>query len=485
MSEFIDDEIIAVPTELKTVWDDLGITNEEQENAIHELNQAIIAAKLQYLEQIKIRRDNILESINLRRQTLFTIIQAIPHSEEELEQIKQIGSKGTLRERSVDLDKAAEKYKLEYERASAKFIDIKNQTDRLYDRLGYTISDRGEFAEIGYVDLSDDRLARFKKELELLEQETKNRVDLLDRNEEKIREILDELDEPTNPQIQEIFDKKIITQEAFGAMGRYFDEIQAKRHAHSSTYSGLALTLTNLWELLEIPEEERNKFIATHNKLSKQSLQGCYEEIQKLSASKLEQLPQLIQRSYSRIDAALNILYRTPAEKEILLHPVKNCTTDIDRFNKLEEISARLQRELVIAAPALAMIDQRSSIIKNFNEFKDLQNVQNQKQLPKDDLIQNNIKIDKAQRRHKFVLPRLEKKLLLSLIEFRQAMGYDLTYDGEIYASKLQVELSHDEIKKAKMGGRRQSTAVVKKQLDGILDNRQRRKTEWPVALLE
>lgn len=488
MSEFIDDELLALPTELQVVWDDLGITRDEQENALNDLNQAIINAKIEYLRQIQERRDKILESINLRRQTLCMITQALPHSEEEMEEIRNIGSKGTLRERSLELDRAAEKYKAEYEKASAKFIDIKIEMDKLFDRLEYTESDKGEFAEIGYADLSDERLDRFKRELQILEQEAKKRIEILEKNEEKINEFLVEIDEPMHPQIKEICEKKIITSSSFTEMGRYFDQIQALRHARSSKYSELALILTNLWELLEIPEEERLKFISTHNKLSTQSIQGIFEESQKLSKIKIERLPELIEKALARIDKDCKTLHKTNEEKACLLHQLNTCQTKLDAFNKLQEICAKLQREIVLSAQALAMIEQRSQIIQAYNEVKEMLNEQNyQKSLTKESEIQNSIKSDKAKRRFNFVLPRLEKKLLMSLIEFKQATGFDLTYDGEVYIEKLvNIELSHDEIKRAKMGGRRQSYMVNKKQIEGIItDNRQRRKTEWPTTLME
>ena len=486
MSVILDDEILTEPTEVTHIWDDLGLTKDEKEHALKCMHEEIDQIKINYLNKLKERRDQIVENIERRRQTLFKIIRSVKkaENEEEEEDIESIASKGTLKEKIAELDKATQKYIKEYEKASEKFLSVKQQTDELFDKLGYSQEERGEFNEIGYEDLSNERLERFEDKRRELELEVSKRTELLSRNEEKIREILNELDEKMQPVIQEIFDTNNIKVGSFQAMEKYYDELQAIRHARSSKYYELALQLTNLWELFETPEEERHKFIQNHQKLSTKSLQECFDEIQKLSQHKIDELPNLIDRSLKRIDEACKFLHKTESEQEQLIQNAqRHNPSQLKYFENLDVLVQNLQREIVLSTPILKMIEQREEIIKSYKDFTQQEQEMKKVELSKENEIQLNIKADKAQRRYRFVLPRLEKKLLLSLIEYRHATNKDLTYDGEIYYNKLcSIPLSHDEIKKAKIGGRRQSLAVKRKSLEGLPEVRQRRKSEWPMA---
>ena len=489
MSVIVEDESLTEPTEVTHIWDDLGLTAGEKEYAVECLKEEIKQIKQDYLESLKARRDQIIANIKRRKTTLVTIIHSVKKPEEINEsEIEALATKGTLRERSAELDAATKLYIHEYEKASEKFISVKVQTDELFNKLGYTAEERGEFNEIGYEDLSDERLERFYDKKAELDQEVSKRIELLGRNEEKIKEILAELDEKMASNIQEIFEKSIIKVEAFDAMEKYFDELQAIKHARHSKYVELAGKLSNLWELFETPDEEKRKFISNHQKLSTQSLQECFDEIQRLSQYKIDQLPSLIKRALERINEACIFLHKSPEEEEELLQSVEDLKDNQqDYFEALNELCMQIQHEIALATPILKMIEQREEIKQAYNEYVQNENESKKGELSKENDIQLNIKADKAQRRYKFVLPRLERKLYISLLEFKHATGYDLTYDGVEYINiiTLKIPLSLDEKRKAKIGGRRLSVAANRKSLEGIPESKQRRKSEWQLALLD
>lgn len=486
MSTIVEDESLMEPTEVTHIWDDLGLTASEKEYAVECMKEEIKQIKRDYLEKLKARRDQIIVNIDRRKKTLATIIRSVKKPEEINEsEIEALATKGTLRERCNELDAATKLYIHEYEKASEKFISVKVQTDELFNKLGYTTEERGEFNEIGYEDLSDERLDRFNDKKIELEQEVSKRIELLGRNEEKIKEILAELDEKMASNIQEIFEKNVIKVEAFETMEKYFDELQAIKHARHSKYVELAGKLSNLWELFETPDEEKRKFISSHQKLGTQCLQECFDEIQRLSQYKIDQLPSLIKRALERLDQACKFLHRIPEEEDELLQSIEDLKDNQQEyFEALNELCQHIQHEIILATPILKMIEQREEIEQAYQQFIQKESEIKKTELSKEDDIQLNIKADKAQRRHRFVLPRLEKKLYISLLEFKHATGYNFTYDGTEYITTLnenEIPLSLDDKRKAKICGRRLSVTANRKSLEGIPESKQRRKSEWPL----
>ena len=180
----------------------------------------------------------------------------------------------------------------------------------------------------------------------------------------------------------------------------------------------------------------------------------------------------------------------------------------IDLFNALDSELLHLKKVHIIALPIIELIDQRESIIKEYNEAMNpekkevekqenkteksskqkssqeskkqgtkggktskgskeekTQSIQEQRKLKRVEGIETakkSLLLNKINRRHKCVLPRIERKLKLQLIEFKEQDGEDFIWGGKPYIDELQdITLTQIEIENAKKSSRKKSNATA------------------------
>jgi hypothetical protein len=153
----------------------------------------------------------------------------------------------------------------------------------------------------------------------------------------------------------------------------------------------------------------------------------------------------------------------------------------LERFNSYEAEMVRLKKLYISGQPIIELIRQREEIIDEYNEVmaanrvttppKTKETIRTRPSEPTDRL-----RIEKATRRYKMVLPRVNKKLKAWLLRFKEEDGEDFLWKGKPVIHDLedvQVPPSEQErVKKngkisgdrefIKTGGKRKSGAPVK-----------------------
>ena len=123
-----------------------------------------------------------------------------------------------------------------------------------------------------------------------------------------------------------------------------------------------------------------------------------------------------------------------------------------------------MKKMIEFSKTIIQLINQREDILREYNDC--IQEEQKNKKI-------DPIKIDKIKRRYKTVLPRVQKKLLLHILEYKNEQHQDFMWDGQKVEDSLQgIKLSPTEMLQFKNERRKSQT---RKSIDAVSIHSKRR----------
>lgn len=440
---------VANPTNLETLWEELGLSPKEIEEEKARLGNLIDEVHHTMKTEAQRKKHNIAKETDEIRKKHESLLRAIGASERECYEIQSTGKTGTIRERYNEVKTNFDAFEPKANKVIQEFEKLHAKAVELYDKIGYPQSERGEFATVGTTDLSEARKKRFEDQIASLEEEAKERVDALKSLETKVKKICEMLGQTPAPMAKEIFEKEDISTHAFDEINQYYVDISLIKSSRVGQMSELALELTREWDLLGISETERKQFIDSHSSLSEKSIQDCSDEVVRLRKIHEAKLPELIEKIKDEISSICDSLHYTSEDKDEIMGHVKSEDVTMDVFNSCETELLELRKTFILAQPIVDLINQRVEIMNEYNECLETEpKPQKGKAAPADP------KAEKIKRRYKFVLPRIEKKLLIYLLQFKESQGHDFIWDGK----KLADDLSHVKVTQAEIHQTTKST---------------------------
>ena len=259
----------------------------------------------------------------------------------------------------------------------------------------------------------------------------------------RIRKILTEIEEEISPTIDQLLKAKSVNTVSYTSVLDYYEDLSSLRDERAKRVSVLALEITHCWDLLKVQEDERKQFIDSHSKLSTSNIKELEDKSNELHSEIESNITEMLEEIRKEICDICKFLHFTDEQiEQQLVEQEDEKTTFYDFEKKLIEL-----KKLSSSSQSLIqMIQQREDII---NQYKSI------------DESKSDPSKEKIKRRYKTVLPRLEKKLLIELIKFKEVHSFPSTWDGNNYEDELNhVKLSISEIKQAKS----QAHKVSKKQ---------------------
>ncbi|OHT11117.1 hypothetical protein TRFO_04077 [Tritrichomonas foetus] len=446
------------PTNLESLWLELGLLPSEIEKEKNKLNRLISEVRYNAKKAATNEKLKLIDDINKIKERHISLIRAIGGSEEECELVEDSGYEGTLRQRLAEVQAHFQMFEPRCQEVISQFEKLKEKTDELFDKIGYSIDDRGEFAEIGENDLSEERKKRFIEKAKELEDEIQVRGIDFAKMKEKVEGIANKIGVKLSPRIASLFELNDISTTSFEAVQEYLEDLSLIRNSRIAQISELALEISHEWELLGISDAERKAFIESHAQLTEKCVQECSDEVVRLRNLRNEKLPELIERAKSEILTICQTLHFPQNETDKILSDVKidECN-NMATFNAYEAVVIDLRRLLVISQPIIDLIRQKDEIVKEYEEISSKEEQGKENQINKDEKSIDP-KTDKVKRRYKFVLPRLEKKILLATIEFKQTNGTDFMWNGSKLSDSYEhIILSNTELSQLRTETRRKS----------------------------
>ena len=483
MSDF-PSSIEECETKLCSLWQEIGYTSNEKESQQKQIQQQIIMIFQHFIEQITQEKENLNSQIEGSINAYTNLSVALGKSP-----ILPQNQDSSLRQQFNEVNIAYNKLYKESKDVIQKFKKIHAELSNNFARLGIPNKERGEFSSVGNKDLSELRYQRcIAKNKELIDEITERESRMMSLRQ-NIQKISQEIEEKVSEEVQQIFENNGIADNDFLLVKQFQEELIQEKSKRMNEMLAVGEEIMKLWNVLNISDIERQEFLSSHSTLGNEAIAFCKAEAERLNNIRLKELPKILASQQDTIRNLTEYTHTKP-QVDITIDPVKEESKEevyliyedeIKRLQALKEelgpmLDLVMQREMMLHEYEYLeqLFEQRS---KGHSQGKYISPIENPKQI---------IKEENDFRRVKNMIPRLEKKLKLALLEYRAMNGHDFELDGEPYINKLShIILSNLEISRSldprhKAKKNRKSMAPVIKQQDLIANpvKEVRRKSE-------
>ena len=443
-------EVVETTAAIEQLWTKIGLSEEEKIEGKLQIQNNVLKVFSDFLAKVTEESNHLEKEIEETIQNHVVLLRAVGCSEDEVQPILSQSREGTLRQQYLAISSEYNNSLTKYEKQIGEMERIFSEISTLYDTLGIPKEARGDCSELGSTDYSTKRLNEFQQLKRQLTEEIANRSKKLIEFNSELAKISVELEVDIPDQLISIFTSNILTDDAFALIESTLQEFRAVREERIQKLEIIATKIYHLWKLLSISEEEQKAFLETHSNVGTKSIQEANSELERLIDLRNARLPSLIQKQEAEIQAVSDYL-KVPIS-------AKPSGTPLEIFQKNEKTLEHLTILKKNMEPYLELINQREELLKE----QDILSAEAAKiaksngKIIVDPKKQN--KDEQALRRCKNLLPRLEKKLYMMLIEYKTHQNEELMWDGEPYINKLShIHLSDVEMKKARGSSRKKS----------------------------
>ena len=420
--------------DLNEIWEQLNLTDQEKQTEKNKLEAFMEQEKNNLIAQVYERRDSLIKEIDEIKKTHLRVLQALRKPDSDQEKVFEHGNEGTLLQKLADVRAHYDEIEPLYVVRVKLFRDMYNKITYIFDKMGYAQKDRGEFSELQLDDLSSEKESIYNQKIAELEEELDERTKTVEELYSKIQTIIKELGEEISPAIEVILKAKQVTATAYETSLQYFEDISSLKEKRAKDIADLAVEITQCWELLRVPESTRKEFIDQHSILSTENIDAFKSEIEKLHATIEENLSEMLLNVKKEVFHVCRQLHYTEEQAREYISDQGN---EKETFYFIAKELVELRKVLASCQPIINLIQQRNEIL---NEHENI-----------DPQMMNPTQIDKIKRKFKSTLPRIEKKLLIEIIEYNEFYGVPFMWDGQQYEKYLEhIKLSQSEIKQAK-----------------------------------
>jgi hypothetical protein len=446
------------------LWQNIGLTDVEQAQETMKLDglirQTIMNFQSQFAETEQTLKDQI--------QSVWTTYQALSHAFGVTANTLLLDAPSTsLRSRLAGITGEYEAFKEAHQARITEFDELHAEVSALFSKLEIPEEDRGEFAKRGADDYTATRLHRFTETRKLLREQVNTRQEELAKRHASIQTLSVELEAAIPDDVTLAFQSGDISTKAMQKVVECEANLNATKQLREAEIDQQKSTLCRLWDALKTSATDRESFTNQLSTLGESVLDAYANEISKLKAQREEHLPEIINAQLAEIN-------RIEAE---LHRPVTQITIEGQDANKvydiLEGICDSLKAEQNELKPFLDLITQRIELLKELDELNESAKLMEEARLKKKEVDLKKVnKDEQARRRIRSLLPRLEKKLLIALLEYQTNKEQDFVWDGQPYVEHLvHIKLSDVELRQVKTTRKKSVTPSRRASQLGPLDD--------------
>jgi hypothetical protein len=434
-------DLNSVIDEIESHWNKIGLTCEEKTIEKDSLDASVTKVFTDCLLALDSRCREIQSEIENVQQAHITLLQTFSETESVI--ASPPDSTLSLRDQLHQAIRTYETDKAKYEALFERVQTLKTEALRLFEALEVSDEEKGEWTNFD-VRFSEAKIQSLETLVESLTIDYSMRQEAILNANKEIATFSAELEVEIPNEIVNIFARNSLKHSSIADVTEYSQRLQLLREERIEQISGMATEIMRLWCLLGVDPQRQQDFLQAHSTLSASVVDDCVREIQRLNTVQGERLPLLIQEQEIQLQ-----------EYCAKLHIIRE-KSDADAQTLFERNAEDLRNLIALnekMEPVLELIHQREETLLGLQ--------------PKALSKKVDPKEDQRKRRLKTLLPRLEKKLMTMLIEFREINGFELEWDGRPYAQNLtHVILSDIELKTIR--GKVRKKSVPESGLQGL-----------------
>jgi hypothetical protein len=433
-------------TVITDIWTAIGLDQNEQRTEQRKFSSLVFDAILTYQEQISQVQAEIHFSISVISDAYATFMRSCGASKSEIaSEIEQYPGE-SLRACLSRLKQSFDKYKGRYQEQIDVLSHLQVEASILYDQLDIPVESRSEFHEVGESDFTIARIQRFKDVIKAMQNEIGARQKTLTQVLESIRTHCAELEVPSPDIAVTAAESTDVKNSTLQELRNVQTSLTLAKEGREAELAREKTLLMKLWNSLKVPADERTQFMASFTNIGEGTVHGYASEVERLTEQRQLRLGDIIAEQQVEIQQ-LN------AQLHCTTDPVDASNPDLNAvYDVLDAKIESKQRELAEVKGLIGMIGQRSELLQELHELVESARKVEEARAKKKEVDQKQIQKDEqAKRRIKSLLPRLEKKILVAVIEYQSAKGCDFLWEGAPYVQQLShIKLSDTEQRQAK-----------------------------------
>ncbi|OHS95732.1 hypothetical protein TRFO_10384 [Tritrichomonas foetus] len=428
---------ITISPQLSKMWDKLGLRPEERDAEFSSLQKLLINQYNIYLQTIQNRVQGTQDEVSILSVKLADLMKAYGYNQEEIDQSTEVPQDIPLLQKLQFLKANYETFQQNSKDRISKMESTINVINQYFDALEYPEELRGEYTTLGSTDLTRERLRRLSQKLDELKIEKQRRIDHIGRMKEKINDLAVELSISGEDEITQILRSNSVSASSMNEVENCLKKLTKLRADRVDMISQFAVEITHLWDALQVPQNERDIFLAQHSTLGSDVIDSCVKEIQHLTEIRDSQKKNLLESQKAELTSLWDSLH-IPQELRIL--PNGN-----EIFGVIEQEIIRWKQFWVENHDLIETINKREKIIADFEACKDTSADPQRLTLRTHEGAKRLLTEEKIRKIYKSQLPKLDKKLIKMLRQYKKKKGEDFFWDGKPYISRLSTSVLRNE----------------------------------------
>lgn len=426
---------------LDRMWKMIGLNQTERMKEIQDIELNLYTAYQNCIVKTSERLEELRQELRESQEEYRRVQKIYNDSTSAL----QVNSSLSLQEQIKDTKESIKELTIKYRPRRQELERLYDHLSDLFTRLGVNKEDRGEFSEIGDTDITQERLNRFKQRINTLDELIEQRENLFASLESRISTLNSELQEEMLQDIKDIISHESISDSSLQRLQEEearLEELKSNRQEESDE---LIKEIQHYYLIFAVDPSDQ---IETQTDLSENTLNKLRDEVEFLRENRETRIPQVLKglnREIHNICEQLKIPLRHRPK-----YQGKNTEEEILFLTeKLEE----LKKDQILMQPIIEVISQ---IETDKDILSKTSNVTTRERGSSRRLIEE----DKAKRKAREELPRLEKKLLQYLVEFKEKHGYDFEFNGINYSRAYMNDRQAQEESLSRYSRTRQDSTV-------------------------
>ncbi|KAJ3694641.1 hypothetical protein LUZ60_000018 [Juncus effusus] len=254
--------------QLQRVWDEVGESDEDRDKILLQLDQECLDVYKRKVDQATHSRDSLIQSLDDSKIELARLLSAL--GEKTIVRTPEKSS-GTIKEQLAAIAPTLDQLNKQKAERIDEFIDVQSQIEKICGEIAGTleVGDQVGPPEVDEEDLSLEKLEDFRSQLQELQKEKSNRQQKVLDYVSTVHELctvlgLDFFGTVTevHPSLDDSIDvhAKSISDETLSKLDQTVEALNQDKKTRLHKLQELAMQLSDLWNLMETPKEERSFF---------------------------------------------------------------------------------------------------------------------------------------------------------------------------------------------------------------------------------
>ncbi|KAJ1699848.1 hypothetical protein LUZ63_008360 [Rhynchospora breviuscula] len=334
--------------QLQRVWDEVGESDEDRDKILLQLDQECLDVYKRKVDMATQSRDLLIQALDDSKIELARLLSAL--GEKTIVRTPEKSS-GTIKEQLAAIAPTLNQLNEQKEERVKEFVDVQSQIEKICGEIAGTLEVGDEVGppEVNEDDLSLEKLEDFRAQLQELQKEKSNRQQKVLDYVSMVHDLCTVLGMDFFSTITEVHpslddsidvDCKSISDDTLSKLDKTVASLKEDKKTRLHKLQELAMQLSDLWNLMETPKEERRFFdhvtchisatvdeVTTDGALALDLIEQAEVEVERLDqlkSSKMKEIALKKQKELEEIYASAHVVIDTKTAREKLMAQIES-----------------------------------------------------------------------------------------------------------------------------------------------------------------